>query len=753
MRGMNQGGGQNGSPSTFTRSASITSLPVVDSAGISSSGFSRMGNGMTSVSQSVGNNGFGGVGSIPTSSAPLFRGPFNGNMGLNSVDLGNMGIGSLGGMPLMLNFGMGMMGTDNVGGVGFNGLTSNQGGFYGNNNHNGNGNLDDYIGSSYNANLIPMMSMMGGGAFANQLSSSLQPNLNLLFSGTSIPAGAAASTPSTSSSVIFNNAAAAITSPQQQQIQSLYPMSTTSSSSTSSAAINAMSPIGHPSHLSMNMIVPPQPSVITFTNHNHNINLHDSTSTMSSNTSSPATLIPSSSLLSSPVTSHSLPDAETLWSTGSNDVFSETATITMSPHSQQIPSLPLQQHHQHVQNQLSVHQHQPIAMTTTSSTSSACDTTLSLPMFYEASLMAGVSGSINSPGGNVNSTTRGGGQVGNGAGSGIGDLQLDLDEFGVDELGLGIGIGLGPGGVSNGGGGGVLKHEEEDGVSSDDEVVLLDPWKFSGERDIKVNIGSVNNISSSLTLQKSYAVSGGGQKTSSSGGGGGKCRVKKSGKKRHQPFSNGPARSVLHAAPTTATDTTVREIRPKQTAKTVVSVLPNPTTTTLKIPNNTKPYQSSNGLKSTSSASSSKPSSLRPPTPAATPSPSSPPKKSPFESSSVIPLPTSTIISPDLTTCTNCKTTATSLWRRTREGLPLCNACGLFQKLHGRDRPQSMKAEVVKRRRRARGTGGAGGGGSSSNGGRAKGAGGAGNAVGGSSASASSGVKAGKSGSAGVRKK
>ncbi|KAJ3007221.1 hypothetical protein HKX48_009243 [Thoreauomyces humboldtii] len=50
--------------------------------------------------------------------------------------------------------------------------------------------------------------------------------------------------------------------------------------------------------------------------------------------------------------------------------------------------------------------------------------------------------------------------------------------------------------------------------------------------------------------------------------------------------------------------------------------------------------------------------------------------------------------------CSNCATDKTPLWRRDRFGEPLCNACGLFYRLHGVDRPVSMKKDVVRTRRR-----------------------------------------------------
>lgn len=51
-------------------------------------------------------------------------------------------------------------------------------------------------------------------------------------------------------------------------------------------------------------------------------------------------------------------------------------------------------------------------------------------------------------------------------------------------------------------------------------------------------------------------------------------------------------------------------------------------------------------------------------------------------------------------TCTNCYTQTTPLWRRNPEGHPLCNACGLFLKLHGVVRPLSLKTDVIKKRNR-----------------------------------------------------
>ena len=55
--------------------------------------------------------------------------------------------------------------------------------------------------------------------------------------------------------------------------------------------------------------------------------------------------------------------------------------------------------------------------------------------------------------------------------------------------------------------------------------------------------------------------------------------------------------------------------------------------------------------------------------------------------------------------CQNCQTSTTPLWRRDEAGSVLCNACGLFLKLHGRARPISLKTDVIKSRNRVKSAG------------------------------------------------
>ncbi|KAG0362819.1 putative electron transfer flavoprotein subunit [Podila minutissima] len=50
--------------------------------------------------------------------------------------------------------------------------------------------------------------------------------------------------------------------------------------------------------------------------------------------------------------------------------------------------------------------------------------------------------------------------------------------------------------------------------------------------------------------------------------------------------------------------------------------------------------------------------------------------------------------------CANCRTTTTPLWRRDSSGNTICNACGLYFKLHNVHRPVTMKRAVIKRRKR-----------------------------------------------------
>jgi hypothetical protein len=61
----------------------------------------------------------------------------------------------------------------------------------------------------------------------------------------------------------------------------------------------------------------------------------------------------------------------------------------------------------------------------------------------------------------------------------------------------------------------------------------------------------------------------------------------------------------------------------------------------------------------------------------------------------ISPRPTSMI---PVTRCTNCSTSSTSLWRRDTQGTPVCNACGLYYKLHGKSRPITWRRDVTTRR-------------------------------------------------------
>ena len=55
------------------------------------------------------------------------------------------------------------------------------------------------------------------------------------------------------------------------------------------------------------------------------------------------------------------------------------------------------------------------------------------------------------------------------------------------------------------------------------------------------------------------------------------------------------------------------------------------------------------------------------------------------------------------TSCGNCATTTTTLWRRTTCGKIVCNACGLYQRVHNQPRPITLKKENIQTRKRKNG--------------------------------------------------
>ncbi|KAH7032214.1 hypothetical protein BKA57DRAFT_376671, partial [Linnemannia elongata] len=47
--------------------------------------------------------------------------------------------------------------------------------------------------------------------------------------------------------------------------------------------------------------------------------------------------------------------------------------------------------------------------------------------------------------------------------------------------------------------------------------------------------------------------------------------------------------------------------------------------------------------------------------------------------------------------CANCGQTETPLWRKDAKGQSICNACGLYSRLHQRDRPVTMRKSNIAR--------------------------------------------------------
>jgi Zn ribbon nucleic-acid-binding protein len=48
--------------------------------------------------------------------------------------------------------------------------------------------------------------------------------------------------------------------------------------------------------------------------------------------------------------------------------------------------------------------------------------------------------------------------------------------------------------------------------------------------------------------------------------------------------------------------------------------------------------------------------------------------------------------------CSHCRTRRTSVWRRSKTGAKLCNACGVYARLRGRDRPLELRRNRIRPR-------------------------------------------------------
>ncbi|KAJ7342396.1 hypothetical protein DFH08DRAFT_703721, partial [Mycena albidolilacea] len=55
-------------------------------------------------------------------------------------------------------------------------------------------------------------------------------------------------------------------------------------------------------------------------------------------------------------------------------------------------------------------------------------------------------------------------------------------------------------------------------------------------------------------------------------------------------------------------------------------------------------------------------------------------------------------VAPGTPECSHCHTHRTSVWRRSKTGAKLCNACGVYARLRGRDRPLILRRNKIRPR-------------------------------------------------------